>query len=301
MVIVIGEILIDCFPDYERIGGAPFNFAYHLKKMGWPVRFLSRLGDDRQGHEILATLKKSGFAVEDIQMDRNHPTGTVQVSLDDQGIPQFHITEDVAYDYLDLSSLKDNDSSNWQMIYFGTLAQRTDRGFEEIQKFLNNNSKAVNCFCDINLRPPHFANETLLASLHQATILKLNEDELDLIRQLCDLPNQFDQMTAELLQTYDIDVLALTKGDKGSVVIAQGKTYHVSRIDVDGLVDTVGAGDAYAAVLAAGYLKGIPMSRSIELASMFAATICTQPGAIPETDSIYQKLLQELKRSDHER
>ena len=300
MIIVLGEILIDCFPEYERIGGAPFNFAYHLKKMGWSVRFLSRVGDDRQGHEIINTIKENGFAVEDIQVDRDHPTGTVRVNLDDQGVPQFRITQNVAYDYLDLSSLNGNDSSDWKMIYFGTLAQRTEKGFIEVQTFLDKKSKGVHYFCDINLRPPHFVNDTILASLHQATVLKLNEDELKLIRQICDLPDQFDQMTKDLIHTYDIDVLALTKGEQGSIVIAKDKTYHSVRVDVDGLVDTVGAGDAYAAVLAAGYLKGIPMPKTLELASKFAATICAQAGAIPESDRVYQDSLHEFKRSNYE-
>jgi fructokinase len=104
MILVVGEILIDVFDHYQRIGGAPFNFAFHLKQLGLPVRLLTRIGDDRPGRDILDMLERQGFDPQDVQIDSRHPTGTVRVALDDQGVPQFDIHTGVAYDHLDLST-----------------------------------------------------------------------------------------------------------------------------------------------------------------------------------------------------
>lgn len=297
MIIVIGEILIDRFPDYERIGGAPFNFAFHLKKLGLPVRFLSRVGNDPRGRQILDMLERNGFDADDVQIDGDHPTGTVNVTLDNQGIPQFDIVRDVAYDFLDLSSLQSDDAADRRMIYFGTLAQRTQRGFDGIRTFLYKAGPSTDFFCDINIRPPHFRNEAVLSSLHRATILKLNDDELRLIGKICGLPEK----AGALMHTYGIDMLAITHGSRGSTLISGGRTYRSTPVDVDGMMDTVGAGDAYAAILAAGYLHGMPISKTIDLATEFAATICTLPGAIPGDDSIYPYLREQIERSAHGR
>jgi len=101
MVLVLGEILFDIFPQYRRIGGAPFNFAFHLKKLGVPVRFISCVGEDEPGQRILEFLNSHGFALEDIKIDANHPSGRVLVRLDGRGMPEFDILPDVAYDYID--------------------------------------------------------------------------------------------------------------------------------------------------------------------------------------------------------
>ncbi|MDH3574465.1 MAG: PfkB family carbohydrate kinase, partial [Desulfobacteraceae bacterium] len=101
MICVVGEILFDVFPSYKRLGGAPFNFAFHLKNLGFPVRFISRIGNDPDGKKILSLLERYRFDLNDIQLDDIHPTGTVKVKLDEYGVPQFRITSDVAYDYIE--------------------------------------------------------------------------------------------------------------------------------------------------------------------------------------------------------
>ena len=118
MIVVIGEILIDRFPEYERIGGAPFNFAFHLKNMGWPVQFITRIGDDRDGRKISRMLEKNGFNPQNVQRDTAHATGTVEISLGEHGIPQFDIRENVAYDHIDLVSAMAGKRPDIDMIYY---------------------------------------------------------------------------------------------------------------------------------------------------------------------------------------
>lgn len=295
MILVIGEILIDRFANYERIGGAPFNFASHLRQLGWPVRFLTRIGDDAYGRQILQRLTDSGFRPEDVQIDSHHPTGVVEVTLDKQGVPQFEICKGVAYDSLDLSQFPGIDLSAVQLIYFGTLIQRTPQGCRQIQTLLERMEPATCGFCDINLRPPHVNREAIQASLRHTDILKLNTEELKHISSMFNGPQDETDAIEWMMQTYDISQMALTLGSRGSQVIAAGRTITSPPVKIDTIVDTVGAGDAYAAVYAAGYLKGLPIPLILELATDFAARICGLPGAVPSGTAPYNTLRQNLE------
>lgn len=301
MIIVIGEILIDRFPEYERIGGAPFNFAFHLKNMGWPVRFLSRIGDDADGQKISRVLDKNGFDMHDIQIDNIHPTGRVDVALDNRGVPQFHILENAAYDYIDLSLDKDNIGSGADMIYYGSLAQRTRQGFDQVQDFLQRNNFGATRFCDINLRPPHVNTEAVEASLYHADILKLNDDELETVATLFKGPERTGKTIKWVMQTFKIAKIALTHGAEGSTLITNIQTVKSPPKQISQMVDTVGAGDAYASVLAAGTLKGLPVERTLDLAAGFAARICSLPGAVPKDPQVYATVFEAFERKEDAR
>jgi fructokinase len=294
MIVVVGEILIDRFPDDERIGGAPFNFAFHLHRMGWPVRFLTRIGDDARGRRVLETLKKSGLGTAGVQIDTHHPTGLVDVVLDSQGIPQFEICEEVAYDYLDLSKSPDSAAPGAELIYFGTLIQRTDNGHRQVQTFLDRIQPTTCRFCDINLRPPHINPNAVQSSLRHSDILKLNTQELLRISAMLGGPNDEADAAAWLLQTFAPSQIALTMGSNGSKTITVDRTITSPPIQVEAIVDTVGAGDAYAAVYAAGYLKAAALDQTLALATAFAADICRFPGAIPEGIAPYKHLRQKM-------
>ena len=287
MILVIGEVLIDIFPDYQRIGGAPFNFAFHLKKLGFPVRLISRVGEDRQGREILALADKNGFDTDDIQVDTGHPTGTVQVTLDDRGVPQFDICRDVAYDHLDLGPNVMAGTENPAMIYFGTLLQRTDTGCRQVTDFLTRQGDRSVRFCDINMRPPHVNPHAVTESLKHADLLKLNEDELADIQREFNGPPDSDSILPWLMKTFDIHSIALTRGGQGSTFVWPDGVIHSPATQADTIVDTVGAGDGYAAILAAGYFRRLAWNATIEEASRFAGRICGIPGAVPEDDTFY--------------
>jgi fructokinase len=299
MITVIGEILVDRFADYERIGGAPFNFAYHLKRLGLPVQFISRVGNDSYGKKIQLFLEKQGFPCNDIQVDNRHPTGMVDISLDAQGIPQFTICLDTAYDYIELDSTKNRSRPAIDLVYFGSLAQRTSRGFAQIRGFLQRISPSAIRFCDINLRPPHVNAAAIAASLKQTDILKLNTDEVARVSAICSGPNTFDDAVAWLRTHFAIETVAVTRGDQGSVIYTTGRTTVSPPVHANAIVDTVGAGDAYAAVLAAGRLKNLPLSVTLELATRFAADVCQLAGAIPEDDALYMNLDAQINRTPH--
>jgi fructokinase len=292
MIIVIGEILIDIFPEYERIGGAPFNVACHLQRLGWPVRFFTRVGEDRNGRKILSLLERCGFDTADVQRDAVHPTGTVRVTLDDAGVPQFDIRSDVAYDHLDLDGHPRfaNAGVDATLVYFGTLLQRTDDGRRTVQHFLNRCCPSATRFCDINLRPPHVSDDAIVASLQQADLLKLSADELVDLQQRLGAPADVLSVLRWLMDRFAIHTAALTSGEQGSRLVDASGEYHVAAEPVPRVVDTVGAGDGYAAVLAAGMLKGLPWEGVMRQASDFAARLCGIAGAIPDNASFYDGL-----------
>ena len=289
MVLVIGEILFDVFPDYRRLGGAPFNFAYHLKNFGFNVRFISRIGMDDAGKEILHRLELAGFNLDDMQIDDDHPTGSVKVRLDKDGAPQFDIISEVAYDYIEFipeyhASLIDKA----RIIYFGSLVQRSEAGCENLQAFISRNSSKKLNFYDINLRPGCYSNDIIEKSLLKTDILKLNTGELEKLMQMRSLKMENEKFVHYLMETHSIRTVSLTKGELGSELFTNHGSFNSDSADVIKVVDSVGAGDAYAAMLAAGMLKDWSPQAILERASLFASRICEIKGAIPESSSFYE-------------
>jgi len=287
LIVVIGEILIDIFQDYQRVGGAPFNFAFHLKKLGFPVRFFTRVGNDQHGRRIIDLLIKNGFNEADVQVDHRHPTGTVSVDLDEQGIPHFDIRKNVAYDHLDLNVASVLDAGGAEMIYFGTLLQRTDPGCSQVHRFLSRNTNSAIRFCDINMRPPHVNVKAVAGSLHHADLLKVNEAELTDIQHAFDGPADKGDVTPWLMETFKISNVALTRGSRGSTFYNRDGQISSPAVAGPPIVDTVGAGDGYAAILAAGRLRKLPWGETIRQASRFAAQICGIAGAVPDNENFY--------------
>ncbi len=292
MILVVGEILYDVFSEYKRLGGAPFNFAFHLKNLGFPVRFISRVGNDADGKDILDKLKQFGFEPDDIQIDHAHPTGTVQVRLDKNGVPTFVITSDVAYDYIEFApEIHAHLIHSSEIVYYGTLVQRNEEGFNTIQAILAHKPSGARCFYDINLRPACYSDNVVITSLSHANILKINEQEFDELKRILNYKRATDTFMQYLIDTYPLEVISLTKGDKGSEMYTQNGFFRIETAKIEKVVDSVGAGDAYAAMLAAGLLKGWPPDTVLNRASRFASHICTIEGAIPKSALFYEPFI----------
>ena len=295
-VLVIGEVLVDRFPDGDRSGGAPFNVACHLKQFGAPVRLITRVGDDEHGRRFHQLLTARGFSAADIQIDTRHATGVVDVTLDDSGGAAFTIREDVAYDHLVLEHLtRDPDWPQVRLIYYGSLIQRGAGGYRQVAALLAQKPAGAVCFCDINLRPPHYCRESVDQCLRFADILKLNEDELETLRRLLDRPAPPEAFGGYLMNHYGISILAVTRGAAGSSIFHSGARIDAPAPPSIAVVDTVGAGDGYSAVLVLGVMRGLPMARTAAVAGEFAAGICRIPGAVPEDPRFYDSWQAGLK------
>ncbi len=298
MILTVGEILFDIFPDEKKLGGAPFNFTFHLKKLGFNVRFVSRVGNDEPGKKILAFLDSHGFDIQDIQVDPDHPTGQVLVEMDADNNHSFQIVKPVAYDYLEYDAhLNDLAKQDHRLIYYGSLIQRTLKGAQTVQTLLSEKSDSAQAFCDINLRPDCWTPESIETCLKQADLLKLNHEELTVIAPSSLTAAKHADIADYLMKQYHLKAILLTLGGNGSVWFAQNqqiKSLPPNRSLV--IKDTVGAGDAYAAMAMAAFLHGRDTQKALDLAQDFAGSICQINGALPETDEFYQPYIQALGR-----
>lgn len=301
-IIVVGEILFDLISGQKHLGGAPFNFAYHMLKFGFSIRFISRVGQDDNGKEILKRLDSLNFPVADIQSDPALDSGTVQVDLDSTGSPRFDIAAPAAYDHIEFMKnvhLPMVDAAD--CLYFGSLAQRRAKGRFHVQQFLQHMRPAGIRFYDINLRPDCYTEKAIKQSLTHTTILKLNIDELETCKQMFDSPVADDPFVRHLMERFKISQVILTKGSDGSTLYAEKGMLHSHPAPVKTMSDSVGAGDAFAAMFCACTLKKQDPAQALFTASDFASRICEISGAIPPSDAFYtpyQTLID--RRSLHE-
>ena len=275
----MGEALWDMLPEGKKIGGAPANFAYHAAQFGMDTMAVSALGDDDLGNEIAQKFAEKKL---NVLMPRvPFPTGTVQVSLDAQGVPTYDIKEGVAWDNIPFTPELEEVARNCRAVCWGSLAQRNEVSRNTIHRFLDATPKDCLKIFDINLRQNFYNEELLLESFKRCDILKINDEELVTIGRLFGYPGL--DMTNKcwlILGKYDLDALVLTCGVNGSYVFTPGAMSFLETPKVE-VADTVGAGDSFTGSFCAAYLSGVPVSEAHRLAVETSAFVCTQNGAIP--------------------
>lgn len=289
MILVLGEILFDELPQGRRPGGAPFNFARHLHRLNHDVRFVSCIGRDKYGVELLKLVLGSGLDPNWLQRHDEAITGRVAVTLDSNGIPSYDIVVNAAYDFIDFDALP---PMSPEIVYFGSLIQRTKSARKGLQNYLLSLPKSVRRFYDVNFRDGCTAAEILIPSLKQTDILKLNDDELPMIGKLTGSNLSDDALVDWLMQTYAIEQVALTRGANGCALYREGTKTEMppGPLTKENIVDTVGAGDSFAAMLTHCILNNIDPKTTLNLCTQMAEFICTVPGAVPDDDSIYKTL-----------
>lgn len=299
MILSIGEILFDIFPDDKRLGGAPFNYSYHIKQLGEPVAFISRIGNDDEGKSILNFLEEHRFPTDCIQIDDTHETGKVRVALDDTGGPEFDILKNAAYDHIAFDpAITTLLKQNVDLIYFGSLIQRTKKGADTLNRLMAAKSSKTKGFCDINLRPDCYDRASVLSSLAHADLLKVNTAEIKTIKKMTGDHCSDADFIRMLMKKYQIELVAWTQGSLGSVLYMQDHDYEIRIPKIEMILDTVGAGDAYAAMLTMGYLNRWHPARILSAASSFASRICLIDGAVPSSKDFYDDFLTMLKEKD---
>jgi fructokinase len=277
----IGEVLWDLLPGGRQFGGAPANFAYHAKALGIHAQVVSCVGRDELGDEILAHLDRLGLGHDHIAVDPEHPTGTVSVRLDAAGKPDYVIHEQVAWDYLSLLPQSLGLAARADAVCFGSLAQRFVVSRLAIRDFLAATGPECLRIFDINLRQHYYNVDTIAVGLEAADVLKLNDEELPVLARLLSIHGPIEEMLATLCRRYRLKLIALTEGDRGSLLFSPGaRSRHAGhRAEV---VDTVGAGDAFTAVLAFGLLSGASLDTINEQANRVASFVCSRAGGTPE-------------------
>jgi fructokinase len=282
----IGEILFDVYDNDKKLGGAPFNFIYHVIKLSGNGNFISRIGNDENGKEILDFFENKKISPEFIQIDTEHPTGKATANLNENKVPNWVIEENCAYDFIKAQSNVDDLIAGSDCLYFGTLAQRNTVSRETIQSLF---SKKVKFFCDLNIRQKFYTKDTIEFSLKTSNVLKINEDELILLSELY-LFEKYDleKSALKLKELFNIDMICVTKGESGSYLFRADEVNYC-KASVEKPVDTVGAGDAFAAILCVGYLNKVSLDELNKTANDFAGEIVRVTGALPTGDGIYRK------------
>ncbi len=291
-ITAIGEILFDVFQDSERLGGAPLNFLYHIHKITSQGNIVSRVGSDMLGKKVLSFLDKNNIPTKFIQEDDHHPTGIATITIDKNKQPSFVIGTETAYDHIELNpELEKLIEKETDCLYFGTLAQRSEISRKTIQSLLN---KGAKYFFDLNIRENFFKKEIIEVSLKAADVLKVNSDELKLLNNMF-LNNQVDikNNSRELMEKFNIEILAVTLGDDGSAIFRNNEFDFYKQLHVN-VVDTVGAGDAFASIFCFGYLKEWSLKKINKLANIFASEICKIKGALPESDDVYDFIKEKI-------
>ncbi|MDH5445603.1 MAG: carbohydrate kinase [Gammaproteobacteria bacterium] len=287
-VVVIGEVLFDQFDNGQSVlGGAPFNVAWHLQGFNQNPVFISRVGDDTYGEKIIKTMQDWGMRTNGVQLDTHYPTGKVKVSLN-KGQPDFDICQDVAYDYIDLTQADEAlVDSNIPVLYHGSLVARTQKVFDALLQF---RQAAEVSFVDINLRPPWWNISSAMTLMQGANWLKVNDDELYQLTNCQDDLSEMILAARRLLTELMIDVLVLTRGSEGAVIVSEQDVHQSAPVRVEHIVDTVGAGDAFSSVCILGMQQGWNKQDILQRAAEFAAQVCQQQGATSSNHEMYQTL-----------
>ncbi len=286
-VIGIGEILWDIFPDRKTLGGAPTNFAFHASQLGLNSYIVSAIGKDTLAKDIIETLKVK--SLNNLIQQTDFPTGQVQITLDNQGIPNYKILENVAWDNIPYSHSLNQLAVKSDIICFGSLAQRSLNSRTTIHKLLQSAPKHAVKIFDINLRENFYTKEIIEESLKLCSVLKLNEDEVVIINELFSLKSTNNLNTCKLLlNLYNIDIVILTNGDKDSYIFTDKETSHLPTPKIK-IADTVGAGDSFTAAFITSYIHDYNISKAHELAIEVSAYVCTQQGGMPILPEIYKQ------------
>jgi fructokinase len=287
--VVVGEVLFDVFPDGSRVlGGAPFNVAWHLHAFGLRPLVLTRVGDDDLGKQILGAMSAWGMDRSGVQVDPEAPTGQVQVELD-RGAPSFSILPDQAYDRLDGRAAADAlRGQELALVYHGSLIARSGVARAALQAIRDQTRLPV--FVDVNLREPWWDRTGVSDLLHGVRWVKLNDEEL--LRLTVANPdhgaNDLEAAAAELARRHDLTQVVVTRGDQGALVWERTRVISGRSARALEIVDTVGAGDAFAAVWIAGLLSGWSVGQTLSRALDFATALCTLRGATTDDRGFYQ-------------
>lgn len=287
-----GAVLWDIIEKNDCIGGAPLNFGAHLARLGWESYIITKVGRDVRGNKAVTIMKNLGINVSLVQIGEEYPTGIVEVKMLDEGIPSYVIQEEVSYDFIEINStlidfLK---KKSFDVFYFGTLEQRTVQNRKSLYKILNI-IKAKNIFYDVNFRQNYYSKQSIETSLKYCTILKLNDEEMQILKKLLYGTEMYEEeFINKLSSEYFIDTVCITRGKNGCTIFNKGVFKNYSSIKTN-VVDTVGAGDAFSAAFINQYCKTKDFFKSGEIANLLGAYVVSKRGATPEYNKEIESIL----------
>lgn len=280
LVVGLGEVLWDMLPEGRKIGGAPVNFAYHAGQFGIDTMAVSAIGNDKLGEDTIAEM--NGKHLNHIFPSVPYPTGSVQVSLDEKGVPAYDIKENVAWDNIPFTNEIESVARNCRAVCFGSLAQRNAVSRNTIRKFIESTPSGCIRIFDINLRQNFYTSNVIHDSLELCNILKINDEEIMLVSRMFNYDSSnIENVCRTIMEDFSLEMVILTCGTKGSYIFTKGGVSFMPTPKVN-VADTVGAGDSFTGSFCAAILRGLPVAEAHKKAVEVSAYVCTQNGAMPE-------------------
>lgn len=280
LVVGLGEVLWDMLPEGRKIGGAPVNFAYHAGQFGIDTMAVSAIGNDKLGEDTIAEM--NGKHLNHIFPSVPYPTGSVQVSLDEKGVPAYDIKENVAWDNIPFTNEIESVARSCRAVCFGSLAQRNAVSRNTIRKFIESTPSGCIRIFDINLRQNFYTSNVIHDSLEHCNILKINDEEIMLVSRMFNYDSSnIENVCRTIMEDFSLEMVILTCGTKGSYIFTKGGVSFMPTPKVN-VADTVGAGDSFTGSFCAAILRGLPVAEAHKKAVEVSAYVCTQNGAMPE-------------------
>jgi fructokinase len=276
----IGEVLWDVFPHRARIGGAPANFAWHCAQLGAQAYPISSIGNDDFGQRMRSELSQQGVDVRYLIENSNYATGQAKVTFDAENKPMYEIVKDVAWDHLKLTTELKQLAQKLDAICFGSLSQRSAKTRNTIQDILQfMPEKSLKIF-DVNLRQDFHSQQLVEQSLKLANILKLSDEELEVLQDYFNLSGNETEQLQQLRQRFGLRLLVYTRGANGSLLISADASDDAQGEPTE-IIDSVGAGDSFTAAICMGLLNEWPLPKINTFANSVASFVCSQMGATP--------------------
>jgi fructokinase len=294
-----GEALWDLLPTGPVLGGAPLNLTYRFNSLGQRGYIATRLGRDFHGNKALAQIIDLDLDTACVQRDEEHPTGTVEVKVDEKGNPDFTILRDVAYDYIEVTYELMELVGRTDCLCFGTLIQRSPTSALTLQRLLEMCGQKPR-FLDLNLRKDCYDWPTITRSLQNATLLKLNADEARRVAFGYDIPSDtpLPELCRGLCRHGPLAACIVTLGEKGAFALGTDEQIvYVPGYEV-AVVDTCGSGDAFSAAFLHEYLQGKSLAQCCQLGVALGSMVAAQQGA---TEPISARELQAFLQREHRR
>lgn len=286
-IVCFGEILWDVFDDSMKPGGAPLNVTYHLRRLGIDSEIISRVGLDEPGRALLALMKGWGISTDFCQLDAEHETSRVQAKMDEQHEVTYEILQPVAWDFIESEDRYAHAVAQADVLVFGSLVMRNGLSCETLFQLLNH---ANYCVFDVNLRDPFYGQDLIFKALEKTDLLKVNQQELDIIAAWVDASVKEEASKIALIhRKFQINEILLTKGSQGAAYFKYDQKYD-QKFEIPGcditVADTVGSGDAFlAAFLVEKFSKESTVESQLSMASLLGAFVATKQGACPAYDA----------------
>ncbi|RMG72278.1 MAG: carbohydrate kinase [Bacteroidetes bacterium] len=276
-VLCFGETLWDILPTGPVPGGAPMNVALHLHQRGTPVHILSRVGQDDYGARLRAYLSERGLPLDGLQTDPQQPTGTVTVNDEDVSEISYEIHQPVAWDHIEADHTAQTLVREADWLVFGSLAARSAGTRATLQQLL---PLARGKVFDVNFRPPHYGQDSVLPLLRAADLVKTNHHELAEIAGWLGLAGDLVTQAQGLRREMDLRGLIVTRGAQGALFCDAEGWYDFPGYRVT-VADTIGSGDAFLAGFLHQYLQGAAPVAALDYGCALGALVASRAGANP--------------------